>query len=83
MAVFGVCYGSWQSELGAWLLTPLAFFVGLGPSMTGVGVPCTRLYAPLERVSAYSFGCARAGVRRIGAVAASMLCERGGAGWRC
>ena len=55
-AVFGVCYASWESEVGAWLVTPLIFFTGVGPSLTGIGAPCTRLYPPLERVSAYSFG---------------------------
>ena len=54
--VFGVCYASWNSEVGAWLVTPLAFFTGGGTSLTGVGLPCTRLYPPLERISGYSFG---------------------------
>lgn len=54
-AGFGVLRGSFTSALAAWLVSPAMLFL-VGATVPLVGLPCTRMYSQLERVSGYSFG---------------------------
>lgn len=48
-------YGSFNSALAAWLVSPVMLCV-IGATVPLVGLPCTRMYSQLERVSGYSVG---------------------------
>lgn len=56
-AVFGMSYGAFNSTLAAWLLLPL-MYTFVGAAFPLIGLPATRIYAPLERVTAFSFAYA-------------------------
>lgn len=51
---FGVAYGGFSSALGAWLLCPLMYGI-VGVSQTLIGLPATRIYEPLARITGFSF----------------------------
>lgn len=57
LAAFGTSYGAFRSELAAWLLLPL-LFTFCGAAFPLIGLPATRIYAPLERITGFSFAYA-------------------------
>jgi len=51
---FGIFYGVGESVAASYCLTSLMHFV-IGMAMAIVVLPCTRIYAPLERTTGFSF----------------------------
>ncbi|KAI7836371.1 hypothetical protein COHA_009764 [Chlorella ohadii] len=52
---FGVFYGSFSSEVAAWILSPI-FLAVVGAGIVCIGLPMNRLYDPLERITGFSLG---------------------------
>lgn len=55
LAGFGACYACFASELASWFALLSSMSVA-GAAVPFTGLPITRLYDPLERVSGYAFG---------------------------
>lgn len=49
-----MAYGSFHSTVAAWLLSSLMFGI-VGAALALIGLPATRIYAPLERITGFSF----------------------------
>lgn len=47
-------YGSFQSTVAAWLLCSVMYALA-GAGQVLIGLPATRIYAPLERITGFGF----------------------------